>query len=105
MSRFNIRPIGLPKVVAEAIPADKKPSAYNAMKHGTAAPVMSITPAAVEEAKEAKKKGRPSKDELRKRKMELASGAIASLLSSTPKKSDVRDYMQHRIEQLNEEKR
>jgi hypothetical protein len=54
---------------------------------------------------EAAKKGRPTKDDIRRQKMDQASAAIVALLSNKPTKNKVREYMTGRIAQLNEEKR
>jgi hypothetical protein len=54
---------------------------------------------------EAPKKGRPTKDDIRRQKMDMASAAIVALLSNKPTKNRVREYMTGRIAQLNEEKR
>ena len=54
---------------------------------------------------EAVKKGRPTKDDIRRQKMDQASAAIVALLSNKPTKNKVREYMTGRIAQLNEEKR
>jgi len=100
MSRFNIRSIAAPSVAPPPTIADKKPSAYNAMKHG-AAPAAVPVAAAVEEPK---KKGRPSKEEVRRHKMAMASAGIALLISNKPTRNKIRNYMQSRIESLDEEK-
>jgi hypothetical protein len=67
--------------------------------HSTAAP--SLITHVVEE----KKKGRPSKDELRKAKMAAASTEIAALLEGKHNRSKVRTYFENRIMVLEEEKR
>jgi hypothetical protein len=54
---------------------------------------------------EEKKKGRPSKDELRKAKMAAASTEIAALLEGKHNRSKVRTYFENRIMVLEEEKR
>ena len=54
---------------------------------------------------EAVKKGLPTKDDIRRQKMDMASAAIVALLSNKPTKNKVREYMTGRIAQLNEEKR
>ena len=99
MSRFNIRSISAPSVAPPPTIADKKPSAYNAMKHGTVTPV--AVPTVTEEPK---KKGRPSKEEVRRHKMAMASAGIALLISNKPTRNKIRNYMQSRIESLDEEK-
>lgn len=106
MSRFNVR------AITEAAPPPppapiqgKQPSAYGAMmkRSGGAghAPTVSPTSGMVE----APKKGRPTKDDIRRQKMDMASAAIVALLSNKPTKNRVREYMTGRIAQLNEEKR
>jgi hypothetical protein len=102
MSRFNIRQIATPTVAAPPPVADKKPSAYSAMKHGTSIPMPSAVPPPVEESK---KKGRPSKDELRRHKLAMASDQIALLVESKPTRNKIRDFMSSRITQLDDEKR
>ena len=54
---------------------------------------------------EAVKKGRPTKDDIRRQKMDQASAAIVALLNNKPTKNKVREYITGRIAQLNEEKR
>jgi hypothetical protein len=104
MSRFNIRQISAPVVAAPAPVADKKPSAYSAMKHGTSIPMMNtITMIPAEE--ETKKKGRPSKDDIRKHKLAMASDQIAVLVESKPTRNKIRDFLSSRITQLDDEKR
>jgi len=73
------------------------------MKKGGAghAPTVSPTSGMVE----APKKGRPTKDDIRRQKMDQASAAIVALLSNKPTKNRVREYITGRIAQLNEEKR
>lgn len=84
---------------------NKQPSAYGAMMKRTGgaghAPVSSPPPGTAE----AVKKGRPTKDDIRRQKMDQASAAIVALLSNKPTKNKVREYMTGRIAQLNEEKR
>lgn len=65
------------------------------------APVVSPTSGMVE----AVKKGRPTKDDIRRQKMDQASAAIVALLNNKPTKNKVREYITGRIAQLNEEKR
>lgn len=52
-----------------------------------------------------KKKGRPSKDEMRKAKMAAASEEISALLGAKHNRSKVRTYFENRIMVLEEEKR
>lgn len=106
MSRFNVRAITEPVAAPVVVPHDKRPSAYNAMKHGGAghAPPI-ISPTSGHVITEPVKRGRPSKEDLRRQKMDMASAAIATLLSDKPNRSKVRAYMEARIAQLNAEKR
>jgi hypothetical protein len=82
--------------------ANKAPNAYAAMKHGTGAPPPSVITHVSEEPA---KKGRPSKEEIRKRKMAAASAGIAALLAGKHTRAKVRDYFESRIMALDEEKR
>jgi hypothetical protein len=82
--------------------ANKAPNAYAAMKHGTGHAPPSVISHVVEEPA---KKGRPSKDEIRKRKMAAASAGIAALLAGKHTRAKVRDYFESRIMALDEEKR
>jgi len=54
---------------------------------------------------ESKKKGRPSKDELRRHKLAMVSDQIALLVESKPTRNKIRDFMSSRITQLDDEKR
>jgi hypothetical protein len=101
MKRFNVRAIAAPAATAAPLIPDKKPSAYNAMKHGVTAPV----PVPIAPLEEPAKRGRPSKEEARKHKMAMASAGIALLVSDKPTRNKIRTYMQSRIDQLDEEKR
>lgn len=107
MSRFNVRPISEPVAAPIYVPKDKQPSAYDAMKHrsGKAAPFVSSVSPAGNVLVEPVKKGRPTKDDLRRQKMDMASAAIALLVESKPTKAKIREYMAARIVQLNLEKR
>ena len=96
MQRFNVRPIPAP--TPPPLPPPSK-SAYAAMHAGPAAP--SLITHVIEE----KKKGRPSKDEMRKAKMAAASTEIAALLGGKHNRSKVRTYFENRITVLEEEKR
>jgi hypothetical protein len=103
MSRFNVRPISTPPPPPVIIPQGKQPSAYSAMKHGSSAPVNKVI---YEDSEpEPKKKGRPSKEEIRKRKMAQASARIAMLIDSKHNKSKVSEYISNRILELEEEKK
>lgn len=105
MSRFNVR------AITEAVPPlpppiqNKKPSAYDAMRRGGAghAPASSPTTGAV--MAEAAKKGRLTKDDVRRQKMDLADAAIVALVSNKPTRNKIREYMTGRIAILNAEKR
>ena len=103
MSRFNVRAVAPPSIPVAPMMANKAPNAYAAMKHGTGAPPPSVITHVSEE--EPAKKGRPSKDEIRKRKMAAASAGIAALLASKHTRAKVRDYFESRIMALDEEKR
>jgi hypothetical protein len=104
MSRFNVRPIG---VAAPPPPpptiVGKQPSAYAAMKNGTGHDVISHVPAAAPEP--AKKKGRPSKDEIRRHKLAMADDSVQLLVEDKPTRNKIRDYIEHRILELDMEKR
>jgi hypothetical protein len=102
MSRFNVRLCGSAAAPPPSIITDKKPSAYSAMKYGTSAPPVSEF---VSEEASKSKGGRPSKDDLRKRKLAMASGQISTLVLSNPTRAKIREYMESRIAQLDEEKR
>jgi hypothetical protein len=105
MSRFNVR------AITEAAPAplpapiqNKQPSAYAAMNKkgaGSAPSISSSTGNVVIEPK----KGRPTKDDLRRQKMDLADAAIIALVSHKPTKAKIREYFEGRIAVLNAEKR
>ena len=105
MSRFNVRAITETAAPLPPPIQNKQPSAYGAMmkRAGGAghAPVSSAAPGTAE----ATKKGRPTKDDMRRQKMDQASAAIVALLSNKPTKNKVREYITGRIAQLNEEKR
>ena len=111
MSRFNCRPIARPgPPPMPFVPADKKPSAYAALKGREdkksveLASMISHVSSFADEP-EARKRGRPSKDELRKKKMALASASIAMLVNDKPTKKKIQEYVERRIAELNEEKR
>lgn len=99
MSRFNVRPITVPPPPVAPIIANKAPNAYRAANGGSSAsaPVVAAT--------DEKKKGRPSKDELRRHKMAMASAGIALLVGDKPTKNKVHKYFEARIATLDEEKR
>ena len=109
MKRFNVRLTAPPMAPPPSIPMDKKPSAYAAfasrgrIEHvGT--PIASTTIAPVEE-KEKGKGGRPSKEELRLRKLAAASASIAALVSDKPSRKKVLAHMERRIAELDAEKK
>lgn len=104
MSRFNVRAISVPPPPVAPMISNKAPNAYRAMGSGpapVAPPVITGTAAPVDE----KKKGRPSKDELRRHKMAMASAGIALLVGDKPTKNKVHKYFEARIATLDEEKR
>lgn len=103
MSRFNVRPITEIAPPAAPMIQNKKPSAYAAMNRSSAPPVISSTSGNV--VVEPAKRGRPSKDDVRRQKMDLANAAIAALVSDKPTRNKIRDYMTKRIAVLNDEKR
>jgi hypothetical protein len=105
MSRFNVRPITVAVAPPVMVPKDKKPSAYDAMKHGSSSAPPVISPTSGNVVVDATKKGRPTKDEVRRQKMMMASAAITMLLADKPTKAKVREYMAARIMTLDEEKR
>jgi hypothetical protein len=103
MQRFNVRQTTAPVAAVPPPIADKKPSAYHAMKHGTSIPMTNTI--MMEPAEEPKKKGRPSKDEIRKHKLSMASDQIAVLVESKPTRNKIREFLRSRITQLDDEKR
>jgi hypothetical protein len=103
MNRFNVRPIPPPPEAITTIITDKKPSAYQAMKHGAVGGAGLPPPEEPKELKEPKR-GRPSKDDVRRHKLAMASAQVALLVDSKPTRNKIRDYMQSRIEQLDLEK-
>jgi hypothetical protein len=72
------------------------------MKHGTSIP---MTNTVVFTAEEPKKRGRPSKDDVRKHKLAMASDKIAVLVESKPTRNKIRQFLESRIMELDEEKR
>ena len=107
MSRFNVRAIIEAAPPPVVVPKDKQPSAYDAMKRRAAksTPSISSVSPAGNVLVEPVKKGRPTKDDLRRQKMDMASAAIGILVESKPTKAKIREYMEARIAQLNLEKR
>ena len=111
MSRFNVRAIA-PPIVAEVIaPADKRPSAYSAFKgRSSSAPAVKASPVMEPEggggrAERRTGGGRPTKDELRKRKLDMADASIQVLMIAKPNRTKIREYIQNRILALDAEKR
>jgi hypothetical protein len=87
------------------VPMDKKPSAYAAFaSRGRIEHVGTPTTVAPVE-KEKGKGGRPSKEELRLRKLAAASAAIAALVSDKPSRKKVLAHMERRIAELDAEKK
>lgn len=107
MSRFNVRPIGVASApTAPPPPPDKKPSAYAAMKGSSSNVVVHPpTESFSEPAPEKAKKGKMTKDEVRRHKMDLASAGIQVLVVSKPNRNKIREYIKNRILQLDDEKR
>jgi len=111
MSRFNVRAIHSPIPEPIHVPSDKKPSAYSAFKGRdtnsavASAPVMSSV--AVSESRSERRTGggRPTKDELRRRKLDLADASIQVLMVAKPNRAKIREYIQNRILALDIEKR
>jgi len=106
MSKFNVRPISVAIPIAPAPPSDKKPSAYSAMKHGGPAHSVSAAAAAMDDEEVGgRKRGRPSKDELRRRRLDMAHATIQVLMVAKPNRAKIREYIQNRIMELDEVKR
>jgi hypothetical protein len=106
MSRFNVRPIGIASPPAPpSVPHDKKPSAYAAMKGGSANVIVHPTESFSEPVAEKSRKGRMTKDDVRRHKMDLASAGIQVLVVSKPNRNKIREYIKNRILQLDDEKR
>jgi hypothetical protein len=110
MSRFNVRAIAPPVVAEVYVPADKKPSAYSAFKgRGVSAPPAMMAVAEPEggggRAERRTGGGRPTKDELRKRKLDMADASIQVLMVAKPNRTKIREYIQNRILALDAEKR
>lgn len=106
MSRFNVRAITEIPAPPVMVPKDKQPSAYDAMRRSNAkaAPPM-LSPTTGNVVIDPTKKGRPTKDDVRRQKMDMASAAIGTLVGNKPTKAKIREYMTARIAQLNLEKR
>lgn len=105
MSRFNVRAIGTAgPPPPPSVPYDKKPSAYAAMKDGASNTVVYPSHTA-EAAPEKIKRGRMTKDDARKHKMDMASAGIQVLVVSKPNRNKIREYIKNRILQLDDEKR
>lgn len=80
------------------------------MKHGGGASAHSVSAAAAaatmdDEEVGGRKRGRPSKDELRKRRLDLAHATIQVLMVTKPNRAKIREYIQNRILELDEENR
>ena len=109
MPKFNVRaiPVHTGPAPPPPVPADKKPSAYKALKHGETNVVVMPGLSGLGGGEEIRRAagGRPTKEDARKHKMAMASTAIAALLESKPSKAKIREYMEARIVQLTEEKR
>ena len=107
MSRFNVRPIGIASPPPPpSVPHDKKPSAYAAMKGSSSNVVVyPSAPTFSEPAPEKVKKGRMTKDDMRRHKMDMASAGIQVLVVSKPNRNKIREYIKNRILQLDDEKR
>jgi len=110
MSRFNVRPISVVTAPPPPIISGKLPSAFSRGSKGSdvishVGSHVGKPSASIATSTEPVKKGRPSKDELRKHKMALASEAIAALCSDKPTRNKVRRYFEGRVLQLDEEKR
>jgi len=105
MSRFNVRPIGGAGAAPPAAPPihDKKPSAYAAMKGSGSASVASM--AIPEGPSGSKGSGRMTKDDLRRHKMDLADARIQVLVTMKPTRAKIREYIESRIMELDEQKR
>lgn len=104
MSRFNVRPIGVAAApTAPPPPPDKKPSAYAAMKGSGSASVASM--AMPEGPSGSKSSGRMTKDDVRRHKMDLADARIQVLVTMKPTRAKIRDYIESRIMELDEQKR
>lgn len=102
MSRFNVRAI----TVIEApppLPPSASKSAYAAMRNGTGHVAPSAAVAPPMEEKPAKK-GRPTKEEVRRHKLGMADASIQLLVEDKPTRNKIRDYMEHRILELDLEK-
>lgn len=102
MSRFNVRALTVAAPPPPPPPSSSK-SAYSAMKHGTGHDVITHVPATAPEP--AKKKGRPSKDEIRRHKLAMAEESVQLLVEDKPTRNKIRDYIEHRILELDMEKR
>ena len=107
MSRFNVRAITEIAAPPVMVPRDKQPSAYDAMRRTSAkaAPPPMLSPTTGNVVIDPTKKGRPTKDDVRRQKMDMASAAITTLVGNKPTKAKIREYMTARIAQLNLEKR
>lgn len=101
MRRFNVRPIAAPSAPPPApMISGKLPSAYSKSAASSGSTITHVM-----EAVAPAKKGRPSKDEARRHKMDMASEAIAALCSDKPTRNKVRKYFESRVLELDDEKR
>jgi len=82
---------------------DKKPSAYAAMRDGSTISHVD-TLISKEHVEEKRGKGRPSKEEMRRKKLALASASISVLVNSKPTKAKIEEYMRNRMDELDLEK-
>jgi len=109
MSRFNVRAIQAPIPEQVHVPSDKKPSAYSAFKgRSSSAPTMVSASAVAEPESRSERRtggGRPSKDELRRRRLDMADASIQILMVAKPNRTKIREYIQNRILALDIEKR
>lgn len=105
MSRFNVRAISETAPPPPPPIQNKQPSAYAAMsKKGGAGSAPVISPSTGNVVVEPKK-GKPTKDDIRRQKMDLADAAVVALVSNKPTRAKIREYFEGRIATLNAEKR
>jgi len=106
MSRFNVRAITETAAPLPALIQNKQPSAYGAMRKragGAGSPPPMASGNVVVDS--SAKKGRLTKDDIRRQKMDMADAAIVALVSNKPTRAKIREYMTGRIAMLNAEKR
>ena len=87
------------------VPMDKKPSAYAAFASRGRIEHVGVPTTVAPIVEEKGKGGRPSKEELRLRKLAAASAAIAALVSDKPSRKKVLAHMERRIAELDAEKK